>query len=67
VDHQVEDHVDVEAALGKRPEAVHLDEPGGLDERPGRFNGRIETLGMPHRQHGAARSRRRKEAIGGFE
>ena len=31
VDHQVEDHVDVEAALGERPQPVHLDEPRLVD------------------------------------
>ena len=33
VNHQIEDHVDVEAALGKRAETVHLDEARLAHER----------------------------------
>ena len=34
VNHQIEDHVDVEAALGKGPEAMHLDEARIDEQRP---------------------------------
>ena len=40
VDHQVEDDVDVEAALGKRAEAVDLDEPRIGQQRPRRCDRR---------------------------
>ena len=34
VDHQVEDDVDVEAAIRKRAEPVHLDETRVIEQRP---------------------------------
>ena len=36
VNHQVEDDVDVEAAVGERAEPVHLDESRAGEERPAR-------------------------------
>ncbi len=54
VNHQVEHDVDVEAAIGKRAEAMHLDEPRS-DEAPARgLDGRIEALGVPDRDDRAA-------------
>ena len=60
VNHQVEDDVDVEAALGKRAEPVHLDEARVDDERQRRRDRRIEPLGMAGGQHDAARARPRR-------
>jgi hypothetical protein len=64
VDHQVEDDVDVQAALGKGREPVDLDELGIGDVRERRFDGRIEPLGVPHREDRAAGACRGNHAIG---
>ncbi len=46
VDHQVEDDVDVEAPLGKRSQAMDLDEPRIAQQRARRGDGGIEALGL---------------------
>ena len=51
VNHQVEDDVDVQAALRKRAEPVDLDETRIRHERQRRDHRRIEPLRMPGRQH----------------
>ena len=62
VNHQVEDDVDVEAALGKRAEPVDLDEARIGQQRPRRGDRRIEALGVPDRQDSAAASRPRRSS-----
>ena len=58
VNHQVEDHVDVEAALGERAEAVNFDEARIADhQRQRRRDRRVEPLGVTGGQHRAARAR----------
>ncbi len=47
VDHEVEHHVDVEAPRGEDAEAVHLDEPGRVDEGERRFDRRVVALDVP--------------------
>ena len=46
VNHQVEDDVDVEAALGKRAEPVHFDEARIGEQRPRGLDRRVEALGV---------------------
>ena len=46
VNHQVEDHVHVEAAIGKRAEPVDFDEARVGDERQRRRHRRVEPLGV---------------------
>ena len=60
VDHQVEDDVDVEAPLGKRAEAMDLDEPRIGQQRARRGDGRIEALGLADGED-SARLRRRRD------
>ncbi len=63
MDHHVEDHVDVEAALWERTEAVHLDE-FGLGHQPGcRPHGRIEALGVADTKRGRGRGRRCNQLV----
>ena len=58
VDHQIEDDVDVEAPLGKRTQAMDLDEPRIAQQRARRGDGWIEALGLAHGED-RARLRRR--------
>ena len=51
VNHQVEDDVDVEAALGKRAEAMDLDEPRIGQQRARGGDRRIEALGVADGEH----------------
>ena len=46
MNHQVEDDVDVEAALGKNSQAMDLDEPRRGDEREHGRDGRVVALGV---------------------
>ena len=53
MNHQVEDDVDVEAALGKRAEPMDFDEARIGEERPRDGDRRIEALGVADGQHDA--------------
>ena len=55
VNHQIEHHVDVEAALGKRPQPVHFDEARLVDVRPRGQHRRIEMLDVANGQHHSRR------------
>jgi hypothetical protein len=63
VNHQIEDHVDVEAALGECAETMNFDESGAGDEWKRRGDSRIEALGMTCRQHDATPLGRIDQAI----
>ena len=50
VNHQVEDHIDVEAALREGAQPMHLDETRLVDVRAGGQHGRVEVLDVPDGQ-----------------
>ena len=62
VDHQVEDDVDVEAALGERAEPVHLDEPRRRDQRQHRRDRRVVAFRLPDGQRRARSARPQRAA-----
>jgi hypothetical protein len=51
VNHQVEDDVDVEAALGKCAQPMDFDETRIGEKPPRGVEGRIEALGLAHGEH----------------
>ncbi len=55
MDHEVEDHVDVGAALGERRQAMALDEARLGDDLGGGADRRIEALEVPDLQDAPAR------------
>ena len=61
MNHQVEDDVDVEAALGKPAQPMDLDEPRRREERQRRRDRRVEPLGVADRR--ASRPTLRAAAI----
>src|SRR5262249_22754483 len=63
VDHEVQDNVDVGAALGERREPVTLDEAGLRDEPVEGEHGRIEALEMPGLQDATAPHRELDERL----
>ena len=58
VNHQVEDDVDVEAAIRKRAQPVHLDEPRMIEQRPDGRDRRVVALRVADAEHGAGRGGR---------
>ena len=54
MNHQIEDHVNVEATLGKGAKAVNLDEAGARHERQRGSHGRVEALGVSGGQQRAS-------------
>src|ERR1051325_9034699 len=64
MNHEIEDDVDVEAALRKRAEAMDFDEPRIRDEWQRLRHGRVEPLRMSGREQRAAALRRVDEATG---
>ena len=64
VNHDVEDDVDVEAALGKPAQPVDLDEARRLSIGSAACDGRIESLGVADRQRGADARRQRDQLVG---
>jgi len=52
VNHEVEDDIDIEAAIGKCAQAVHLDEPRMIEQRTQGRNRWIEALRMSDSEHG---------------
>ena len=64
MNHQIEDDVDVEAALGEGAEPMHFDETRIRQERPRRVDGGIETLGVANGKPDAVSSRGADHRIG---
>ena len=64
MNHQVEDDVDVEAALRKGAEAMDLDEARIGQQRPRGIDRRVEALGLTDRKRNAGPCRGRDHRIG---
>ena len=58
MNHQIEDDVDVEAAIGKRTQPMHFDETRMIEQRAHGGDGRVVALGVPDAEDGTRCARR---------